>query len=66
MFTLYRIAFALAQEPYRIGVLFTKNNDDFGAISDRARFCCADLLSGESYRMGVHTVADSLFCVRVT
>ena len=38
MFTLYRVAFALAKNwPYRIGLLFTHKNGDFGAISVAGR-----------------------------
>ena len=33
MFTLYRIVFGPTQKPYRIGLLFTQENSDFGAIS---------------------------------
>ena len=33
MFTLYRIVFAPARKPYRIGLLFTYENGDFGTIS---------------------------------
>ena len=33
--TLYRITLAPARKPYRIGVLFTHNNGDFGEISVR-------------------------------
>ena len=33
MFSLYLVAFAPAPKPYRIGLLFTHKNGDFGAIS---------------------------------
>ena len=33
VFTLYQIDFAQTQKPYRIGILFTHKNNDFGAIS---------------------------------
>ena len=33
MFTLYRIGFTPARVPYRIGLLFTHKDSDFGAIS---------------------------------
>ena len=33
MFTPYRMALASARNPYQIGLLFTHNNGDFGAIS---------------------------------
>ena len=33
MFTLYRIAFAQTRKPDRIGLLFTRDNGDFDAIS---------------------------------
>ena len=39
MFTFYRVAFAPARKPYRIGLLFTHNNGDFGAISVTERSC---------------------------
>ena len=43
----YRIAFAPARKPYRIGGLFTHKNGDFGAISLTDRSCaCADVYSG--------------------
>ena len=32
MFTLYRIVFAPTQKPYRIGLLFTHKNRDFGQV----------------------------------
>ena len=32
LFTLYRIAFAPALKPYRIGLLFTRNKGDIGAM----------------------------------
>ena len=41
MFTVHRIAFALALKPYAIGLLFTRKNGDFGAISVRKRSCDA-------------------------
>ena len=43
MFTLYWIVFAPAQKPYRIGILFTHNNGDFGAISVTERSCAAPI-----------------------
>ena len=39
IFTLYRKGFAPAPKPYRIGLLFTHNNGDFGAISVTERSC---------------------------
>ena len=41
MFTVYRISFALVLKPYAIGLLFTRKNRDFGAISVRKRSCDA-------------------------
>ena len=38
---LFRIAFAPAWQPYRIGYLFTHKNGDFGAISVAERSCAA-------------------------
>ena len=45
MFRLCLIAFALARKQYRIGLLFTYNKGDFGAISvtEPAKLCRADL-----------------------
>ena len=43
MFTLYRIAFAPARKPYRIRLLFTHENGDFGAISVTERSCAAPI-----------------------
>ena len=48
MFTLYRVAFTPPQKSYRMGLLFTDKDDDFGAISDRAK-PLADLESGASH-----------------
>ena len=39
MLTLYQIAFAPTQKSYRIGLLFTHKNGDFGAISVTGRSC---------------------------
>ena len=44
---LNRIAFALARKSYRVGLLFTLKNDDFGVISLTER-SSADLESGLS------------------
>lgn len=51
MFILYRIAFAPAPKPYRIGLLymFTHENRDFGAISATERSCYAPLSKVESH-----------------
>ena len=38
MFALYQIAFAPIRKPYRIGLLFTHENGDFGAKLPRADF----------------------------
>lgn len=45
MFTINRKAIALARNPYpyRIGILFTHRNDDFGAISATERSCAAPI-----------------------
>ena len=37
VFTLYRIAVPQAYTPYQIGLLFTHENGDFGAISVTAK-----------------------------
>ena len=49
MFTVYRIAFALALKPYAIGLLFTHKNGDFSAISVRKRSCAALISKIESH-----------------
>ena len=65
MFALYWIAFAPARKLYRtLGVLFTHNNRDFGAISVTERGCAAPRQSLKwrvTYQKGVHTIPDS-FC----
>ena len=43
MFTLNRIAFAPARKPYRIGLLFTYENGDFGTISVTERSYAAPI-----------------------
>ena len=49
MFTLYRVAFALAKNwPYRIGLVFTHKNGDFGAISVARRSYEAPISKVES------------------
>ena len=49
MFTLYRVAFALAKNwPYRIGLMFTHENGDFGAISVAGRSYEAPISKVES------------------
>ena len=56
--------FAPAQKPYRIGILFTRKNGDFGAISVTERSSTAPRRSLKwrvTYRIGVHTIQDSLF-----
>ena len=63
VFTLYRIVFWRARESYRMEFRFTHKNGDFGAISvKRNKLCLADLLSGESYRIDVHTIRDGFSC----
>ena len=49
MFTQYRIAFAPARKPYRIELLFTHKNGDFGEISVKERSCAAPIS-----KMGSH------------
>ena len=62
MFTLYGIAVAPAQKPYRIGLLFTHKNGDFDAISVRERSCPALSLNRRvTYGISVHTIPDR-FC----
>ena len=39
MITLYRVAVAQVRKSYRIGLLFTRKNGDFGAISVTERSC---------------------------
>ena len=41
MFTLWRMAFAPAKKQYRIGLLFSHKNGDFGVISVTERSCAA-------------------------
>ena len=59
---MYRIAFAPARKPYRIGILFTHKNGDFGAISVKERSCAPliskvefHILDGCSHYTGQHT-----------
>ena len=47
--TLYRIDFAPARKPYRIGHLFAHKNGHFGAISVTERSCAAPISKVESY-----------------
>ena len=59
MFILYKMAFAPAQKPYRIGLLFTHKNRDFGAISATAGSCVAPRRSLRwrvTYRIGSHYI----------
>ena len=50
VYTKYRIVFAPARKPYRIGLLSTHKNGDFGAISvTEAKLRRADILSEESH-----------------
>ena len=41
LFTLYRMSFAPARKPYRIGLLFTHTSSDFGANSVTKRRCAS-------------------------
>ena len=53
----------LAQEPYRAGLLFTDNNDDFGAISVTVWIYAAPSLQWITiYRKGVHNLTNSSLC----
>ena len=47
MCTLHKIAFAQARKPYRLGLLFTHKNGDFGAIS-------------VTQQIGVHAIRDGV------
>ena len=49
LFTLCRMAFAPARKPYRIGLLFTHKNRDFGAISVTERSCAAQISKVETH-----------------
>ena len=49
MLTLYRIAFAPARKSYRIRILFTHKNGDFGAISVTERNYAAPISKVESH-----------------
>ena len=58
MLTLCRVAFAPARKLYRIVLLFTRKNGDFGAISVTERSCAASISKVESYisdRCSYHT-----------
>ena len=62
VFTLYRIDLAQTQKSYRVGLLFTHNNGDFGAISVTERSCPALSLNWRvTYGISVHTIPDR-FC----
>ena len=50
LFTPYRIRFAPERKPYRIGILYTRNNhDDFGAKSVTKRTCAAPISKVERH-----------------
>ena len=49
VFTLYLIAFALEGKPFRIVLLFTHKNGDFGAISVTKPSCDASIFKVESH-----------------
>ena len=49
MLTLCRVAFAPARKLYRIGLLFTREDGDFGAISVTERSCAAPISKVESH-----------------
>ena len=62
VFTLYQIDFAQTQKPYRMGILLTPNNGDFGAISVTERSCPALSLNWRvTYGISVYTIPDK-FC----
>ena len=56
MFTLCRIVFAPPRKSYRLRLLFTHNNGDFGAISVTKRSCAAPISKVE------RDIADTRFC----
>ena len=56
MFTLCRIVFAPPRKSYRLGLLFTHKNGDFGAISVTERSCAAPISKVE------RDIADTRFC----
>lgn len=60
-FTLYRIDFGPAWKQYRIGLLFSHKNRDFGAVSVTERGCDAPISTVEvvTFRIGVHTEPES-------
>ena len=65
MFTPYGIAFAQARKPYRLGLLFTNRNSDFGAIFVTERSCAAVISQVESdndMSDSVHTQLWIAFC----
>ena len=49
MLTLCRIAFAPVRKLYRIGLLFTHKDTDFGAISVTERSCAAPISKVKSH-----------------
>ena len=59
--TIVARAFAPARKQYWIGLLFTLNNSDFGAISVTVWSCTVSISKAESHKSdkSVHTVADS-------
>ena len=46
---LYRIAFAPTRKSYPMGLLFTRKNGDFSAISETERSCAAPISNVESH-----------------
>ena len=61
MFALYQIAFAPIRKPYWIGLLFTHEKGDFGAISVTERSFPAPISKWRvTYRIGVHTIPHGL------
>ena len=62
------MAFAPAQKPYRIALLFTHMNRDFGAISATAGSCAAPISKVEShvsnrftlYQIAFHVVTKAI------
>ena len=62
MFTQYRRAFEPARKPYRIEILFTHKNGDFGDISVTEQSCAAPTSKwGVTYRIGVHTIKEDRY-----
>ena len=62
MSSLHRKAFAPAQNPYRVELLFTHMNGDFGAISVTERSSAMPISKWKgTYEISVHTIPELLF-----